>query len=162
MSGKKRHSVNNSTDLGLSKRRADGYPVRNESTYSEGEDRAQSLTPCKNDVTAVTAVSSSNPQVASGGGISIISQECSPESSKPKKPLSAYIYFSQEHREVLKRRHPHWSSTEVMKRVSVAWAHMRKEEKARYVLMANEDKRRYEREVRLAGEKQEEEEVKRG
>ena len=24
----------------------------------------------------------------------------------PKKPLSAYIYFSQEHREVLKKKHP--------------------------------------------------------
>lgn len=65
----------------------------------------------------------------------------------PKKPLSAYIYFSQEHREVLKKRHPQWSSTEVMKRVSVAWAHMRKEEKARYSEMASEDKKRYEREI---------------
>jgi hypothetical protein len=66
--------------------------------------------------------------------------------SHPKKPLSAYIYFSQEHREVLKKKYPAWSSTEVMKRVSVAWQQMSKDEKIRYTQMAAKDRARYEQE----------------
>lgn len=98
----------------------------------------------------VTTIANSSNSAGAGG---ITSQEGSPTMLagqvrvQPKKPLSAYIYFSQEHREVLKKRHPQWSSTEVMKRVSIAWSHMRKEEKVRYSLMAAEDKKRYEAEL---------------
>jgi hypothetical protein len=37
---------------------------------------------------------------------------------KPKKPLSAYIFYSQEQRDLLKKEHPHYSTREVMKQVS--------------------------------------------
>lgn len=49
------------------------------------------------------------------------------EVARPKKPLSAYIYFSQEYREFLKEEHSEWSSHEIMKHVSARWAHMNKE-----------------------------------
>lgn len=51
------------------------------------------------------------------------------ETHRPKKPLSAYIYFSQEYRERLKEQHPNWNSNDIMKHVSSKWAHMDKEEK---------------------------------
>lgn len=40
------------------------------------------------------------------------------EVARPKKPLSAYIFFSQEFRERLKNQHPDWTSQEIMKNVS--------------------------------------------
>lgn len=49
---------------------------------------------------------------------------------------------------MLKKRFPQWSSTEVMKRVSIAWSHMKREEKTRYALLAQIDKRRYEKEMK--------------
>ena len=33
---------------------------------------------------------------------------------KPKKPLSAYIFYSQEQRDLLKKEHPHLSTRDVM------------------------------------------------
>lgn len=49
------------------------------------------------------------------------------EVARPKKPLSAYIYFSQEYREKLKEEHAEWSSHDIMKHVSARWAHMDKD-----------------------------------
>lgn len=74
----------------------------------------------------------------------------------PKKPLSAYIYFSQEVsivgvnvkiREVIKRENPHMPVAEIMKEVSVRWSKMLKENKKPYEELAQRDKKRYEREL---------------
>ena len=66
---------------------------------------------------------------------------------------------------MLKKRYPKWSSTEVMKRVSIAWSHMGKQEKLKYSQMASADKKRYERELQVwqaaygkAGEQEEDKE----
>ena len=56
------------------------------------------------------------------------------------------MYFSQEHREVLKKKNPGLTSAEIMKKVSSAWAHMSKHQKARYNLIANREKLRYDQE----------------
>lgn len=69
------------------------------------------------------------------------------EVARPKKPLSAYIYFSQEYREKLKEQHPDWSSHEIMKHVSAKWSHMDKDEKHPYNEMAAEDKSRYDKQL---------------
>lgn len=58
------------------------------------------------------------------------------EVARPKKPLSAYIYFSQEYREKLKEQHPEWSSNEIMRHVSSKWSHMDKKLKEPYNEMA--------------------------
>ena len=54
----------------------------------------------------------------------------------PKKPLSAYIYFSQETREQIKKENPKMPVTAVMKEVSNRWGVMSKEEKDPYVIEA--------------------------
>ena len=69
------------------------------------------------------------------------------EVARPKKPLSAYIYFSQEYREKLKEQHPDWSSHEIMKHVSGKWAHMDKHEKQPYNDLAADDKARYDKQL---------------
>lgn len=65
----------------------------------------------------------------------------------PKKPLSAYIYFSQEMREQIKKENPKMPVASIMKEVSNRWSAMSKEEKERYVTEAREDKKRYEKEL---------------
>jgi hypothetical protein len=65
----------------------------------------------------------------------------------PKKPLSAYIYFSQEIREVIKRENPKMPVVSIMKEVSNRWSAMNKEEKEKYVTLAKDDKKRYEKEL---------------
>jgi hypothetical protein len=67
------------------------------------------------------------------------------EASRPKKPLSAYIYFSQDYREKLKELHPEWSSNEIMRHVSAKWSHMSKQQKEPYNDLAAADKARYDR-----------------
>lgn len=54
------------------------------------------------------------------------------EIDRPKKPLSAYIFFSQDYREKLKEEHADWSSSEIMRHVSAEWALMSKDEKEKY------------------------------
>lgn len=65
----------------------------------------------------------------------------------PKKPLSAYIYFSQEMREQIKKENPKMPVASIMKEVSNRWSTMSKEEKDPYVSEAREDKKRYEKEL---------------
>jgi len=69
------------------------------------------------------------------------------EVARPKKPLSAYIYFSQEYREKLKEQHPEWSSNEIMRHVSAKWSHMDKKLKEPYNEMAAQDKARYDKQL---------------
>jgi hypothetical protein len=47
----------------------------------------------------------------------------------PKRPLSPYIFYSQEKRKELKEQHPDWNSAQIMKQVSVIWAKMPAQEK---------------------------------
>jgi hypothetical protein len=65
----------------------------------------------------------------------------------PKKPLSAYIYFSQEKREEIKKKNPKMPVATIMKEVSNQWSAMSKAERAPYVNAAKEDKERYEKEL---------------
>ncbi len=62
------------------------------------------------------------------------------ESAPPKRPLSPYIFFSQEvrpfeyanylqQRKILKTQHPHWSTKQVMRIISQNWQKMSKDEK---------------------------------
>lgn len=44
-----------------------------------------------------------------------------PINKGPRRPLSPYIFFSQEKRKELKALHPSWTSTQIMKQVSTLW-----------------------------------------
>jgi hypothetical protein len=46
---------------------------------------------------------------------------------KPKKPLSAYIYFSQEFREIIRMKFPFLTVAQIMKAVSYRWSSLTKE-----------------------------------
>ncbi|CDW73455.1 UNKNOWN [Stylonychia lemnae] len=64
----------------------------------------------------------------------------------PRRPLSPYIFFSQEKRKELKKEHPDWNSTQIMKQVSVLWQRMSAEQKRDFQEQSKKDRERYENE----------------
>eukprot|EP01128_Nolandella_sp_AFSM9_P012839 TRINITY_DN9675_c0_g1_i1.p1 TRINITY_DN9675_c0_g1~~TRINITY_DN9675_c0_g1_i1.p1 ORF type:complete len:414 (+),score=80.55 TRINITY_DN9675_c0_g1_i1:22-1242(+) len=68
----------------------------------------------------------------------------------PKKPLSAYLFFSMQSRESLKQEYPSLGFGELMKMVGNQWKTLSEEEKVPFQEMAANDKLRYQREVEEA------------
>lgn len=66
---------------------------------------------------------------------------------KPKKPLSAFMIFSNAHRAIVKEENPDASFAETGKLLGAKWRAASEEEKGRYQKLAIEDKARYQRDV---------------
>jgi hypothetical protein len=64
---------------------------------------------------------------------------------RPKKALSAYMFFSKENRADIKNSNPDASFSELAKLVSVAWKQLNEEDKKPYQDLADEDKHRYQK-----------------
>ncbi|XP_015794878.1 non-histone chromosomal protein 6-like [Tetranychus urticae] len=64
----------------------------------------------------------------------------------PKRPLSAFFWFSKEFRSKIKSEISDGGVTEVAKELGKRWAKMDEKAKAKYVSLADKDKERYERE----------------
>lgn len=64
----------------------------------------------------------------------------------PKRPRSAFMYFSQANREDIKKQHPKMEFGEIGKELGKQWKKLGKEEKKKYDKMAEKDKARYEKE----------------
>lgn len=67
----------------------------------------------------------------------------------PKRPLSAFIFFSKEKREEIIKKNPELKSklAEVGKMVGEAWGKLSEAQKKPYETKAVQDKARYEREM---------------
>ncbi|VDB96025.1 unnamed protein product [Peniophora sp. CBMAI 1063] len=66
----------------------------------------------------------------------------------PRRGLSAYMFFSQDHREQMKRDHPEASFGELGNLLGEKWRSLNDEERNPYLRTAEQDKARYERELR--------------
>ena len=64
----------------------------------------------------------------------------------PKRPLSAYMFFSQDHRERVKQANPDAGFGDVGRLLGAKWKEMSEAEKKPYNDMANRDKARAEAE----------------
>jgi len=64
----------------------------------------------------------------------------------PKRPLSAYMYFSQDWRERIKTEHPEVSFGEIGRLLGQKWKSLSDEDKKPYEDMASRDKKRHEAE----------------
>ncbi|EFP78745.1 Non-histone chromosomal protein 6 [Puccinia graminis f. sp. tritici] len=64
----------------------------------------------------------------------------------PKRPLSAYMYFSQDWRERIKTENPDVSFGEIGRLLGLKWKGLSEEEKKPYEDMASRDKKRHEAE----------------
>ena len=61
--------------------------------------------------------------------------------------MSAYIYFSQEFREIIRQRFPFLTVAQIMNAVSYRWKNLSKEQKQPFEQIAMEDKYRYDKEA---------------
>lgn len=64
----------------------------------------------------------------------------------PKKPLSGFMFFSQERRKTLKEEKPELKITEASVFIGIEWKKLTDTEKEPYAKLAKEDKERYEAE----------------
>ena len=71
----------------------------------------------------------------------------------PKRPLSAFMYFSCDYRSVLKEQHPEASFGELGKLLGSTWRDLGSSEKEKYTDMARDDRARYEAELALVPKK---------
>jgi len=62
---------------------------------------------------------------------------------KPKRALSAFMYYSKEQRDVLKAKNPSITFQEMGKVLGTAWKGLSDAEKAKYVEMSKADQERY-------------------
>ncbi|MFS8159520.1 MAG: HMG-box domain-containing protein [Candidatus Roizmanbacteria bacterium] len=84
-------------------------------------------------------------------------QAGTPINKGPRRPLSPYIFFSQEKRKELKKQNPDWSSGQIMKQVSILWQKMSNEEKQKFQELSKEDRNRYDTQREEFTHKKEEE-----
>jgi hypothetical protein len=66
----------------------------------------------------------------------------------PKRPMSAYLIYSQDKRAEVKQAHPDWKLTDTIKHLAMKWKDMPDAEKEVYVQKAGQEKKRYEEEMR--------------
>ena len=63
----------------------------------------------------------------------------------PKRPLSPFIFFSQEQRKILKTKNQQWSTKQVMKHLQKTWRGMKASQTQKYRDMSDLDRNRYDR-----------------
>lgn len=72
----------------------------------------------------------------------------------PKKPLSAFMYFSQERRATVRLENPNIGFGEVAKKLGLIWQNMTDRAKMRYLALSEQDKVRYKDQMALERESQ--------
>ncbi|XP_017485093.1 PREDICTED: high mobility group protein DSP1-like [Rhagoletis zephyria] len=65
----------------------------------------------------------------------------------PKRSLSAFFWFCNEERSKVKAANPEYGFGDIAKELGRKWSNVDPEVKQRYVLMAEKDKARYDREM---------------
>lgn len=81
-------------------------------------------------------------------------------SRKPKRAMSAYMFFVKENRRHIKAEHPDMTFAEVGKALGHAWKHCDASHRKKYVELAAKDKKRAERERAEEKEREKEKELK--
>lgn len=67
--------------------------------------------------------------------------------TKPKKNLSAYIFFTQEHRELIKKDHPDFKFSEITKELGRRWNSLSADDKKKFEDKSEVDRTRYQSEL---------------
>ena len=65
----------------------------------------------------------------------------------PKKPLSAYLFFSMEERPKITEKDPNLKFVDITKMVAEKWKSLNEKDKAPYVTKANNDKERFKKDM---------------
>eukprot|EP01089_Gocevia_fonbrunei_P009444 TRINITY_DN2174_c0_g1_i1.p3 TRINITY_DN2174_c0_g1~~TRINITY_DN2174_c0_g1_i1.p3 ORF type:complete len:161 (+),score=42.63 TRINITY_DN2174_c0_g1_i1:276-758(+) len=73
---------------------------------------------------------------------------------QPKRPLSGYLFFCQKHRAEIKDKYPNLKLTDVSKKLGKLWGKAGKKEKEEMQKLADNDKVRYEKQMKKWNAKQ--------
>ncbi len=76
------------------------------------------------------------------------------DKNAPKRAISAFFFYQKERREPLKKEKPNLSNKELISTMSAEWNKMKDTDKKKYVELAEQDKKRYEKEKASYDEKQ--------
>jgi hypothetical protein len=76
----------------------------------------------------------------------------------PKRPLSAYIIYCQEQREMLKKKNPDLKATELTSQLGNMWKSLSDDKKKQYMTKHEKERERYQREMKDYSPPQREEE----
>lgn len=90
-------------------------------------------------------------QLLSGGKVvatNIKSKRAKKDPNAPKRFLSAYFYYANRERPLIRSEHPDWKVTEVARETGRRWALLSESEKVPFQRLSDEDRVRYEREMR--------------
>mmetsp|Transcript_2358 Transcript_2358/g.4527 ORF Transcript_2358/g.4527 Transcript_2358/m.4527 type:complete len:138 (-) Transcript_2358:1605-2018(-) len=69
------------------------------------------------------------------------------KSNKPKRAMSAYLYFCKAHRDSVKAEHPELAMKDVQREIGKRWQETSEAERVPYVHQAESDRKRYDAEV---------------
>ena len=69
------------------------------------------------------------------------------DKNHPKKPKSGYMIYCDKNREEVKKKTPNMSFTDTIKKIAKQWNELTPEEKAKYMVLSEEDRGRYAREL---------------
>lgn len=64
----------------------------------------------------------------------------------PKRPISAFIFFCNDHRENIKKQNPEMKQTDITVKLGQMWKDVKAKDKHKYEQLAATDKKRYETE----------------
>lgn len=65
----------------------------------------------------------------------------------PKRPCSAYIFFSKKERIDIKNKHPEMKFGDIAKLIGTRWKQISEKDKKKYIKIADDDKIRYNKEM---------------
>ena len=87
---------------------------------------------------------------AAGGKVTKRGGGTKKRSTGPRKPRSAYVFYGQEMRPIVKEDNEDMEPKEVTKKVAEMWTEIKEDKKAskKWIKLAKEDKKRYENEMR--------------
>ena len=68
------------------------------------------------------------------------------DKNAPKRAISAFFFYQKERREPLKKEKPNLSNKELISTMVAEWNKMKDTDKKKYVELAEQDKKRYEKE----------------
>ncbi|KAI3638167.1 hypothetical protein MIR68_003778 [Amoeboaphelidium protococcarum] len=124
----------------------------------ESQQNKSSATQSKEvDVDQAAAATESSPEKAaagaaeSGGSQSVTKKRKrqKKDPNAPKKPANAFIFYAQNHREVLKQAHPEMNKAEIARELGNQWKAIAEDEKKEYYDMYEKDKVRWEQEMKV-------------
>ena len=64
----------------------------------------------------------------------------------PKRAVSAYFFYLSERRQTIAKEHPEYNNRTIISAMSAEWNRMNEKDKKKFVLLAEEDKKRYAKE----------------